>query len=411
MTNTSVYDTLQERGYIEQATHEQEIRELLASGPVTFYIGFDPTADSLHVGHFIQIMVMMRMQQAGHKPIALLGGGTAMVGDPSGRTDMRKMLTLEQINRNAESFKQQFSRFIDFGEGKAIMVNNADWLLKLNYVEFLRDIGKHFSVNKMLAAECFKNRLEKGLSFLEFNYMLMQSYDFLELYRKYNCRLQMGGSDQWSNIIFGVDLIRREENASAYGLTFRLLTTSEGKKMGKTEAGAVWLDPKKTKPYDFYQYWRNVDDPDVKNCLALLTLLPMEEVNRLGNLPGEKINMAKEVLAYEVTKLVHGEEEARNAQKGARTLFAGESDGIGSVPSTGIAKDRLEKGLDVLTLLLETGLVSSKSEGRRLVEQGGIYIGQERIDDFNRPVTLADFTENSLLLRKGKKIYRLVKLV
>ncbi|MCR4441967.1 MAG: tyrosine--tRNA ligase [Peptococcaceae bacterium] len=411
MSKTSVYDTLQERGYIEQATHEEEIKDLLAREPVTFYIGFDPTADSLHVGHFIQIMVMMHMQKAGHKPIALLGGGTAMVGDPSGRTDMRKMLTLEQINRNAESFKKQFSRFIDFSEGKAIMVNNADWLLELRYVEFLRDIGKHFSVNKMLAAECFKNRLEKGLSFLEFNYMLMQSYDFLELYRKYNCRLQMGGNDQWSNIIFGVDLIRREENASSYGLTFRLLTTSEGKKMGKTESGAVWLDPQKTKPYDFYQYWRNVDDPDVKNCLALLTFLPMEEVNRLGSLPGEKINEAKEALAYEVTKLVHGEEEARSVQKGARALFGSANPGSGSVPFTEVPKDRLEKGLDVLALLLETGLASSKSEGRRLVEQGGIYIGKERIDDFNRPVTLADFSENRLLLRKGKKVYHLVKLV
>lgn len=411
MADKNVYDILLERGYVEQATHEEEIRELLGREPVTFYIGFDPTADSLHVGHFIQVMVMMHLQRAGHKPIAIIGGGTAMVGDPSGRADMRKMLTLEQIERNAASFKKQFSRFIDFGEGKALMINNAEWLLKLNYVEFLRDIGRHFSVNRMLTFECFKNRLEKGLSFLEFNYMLMQSYDFLELYRRYNCKLQLGGSDQWSNIVAGVDLIRRVENGAAYGLTFRLLTTSEGKKMGKTEAGAVWLDASKTSPYDFYQYWRNVDDPDVGNCLALLTFLPMEEVNRLASLPGEEINKAKEVLAFEVTKLVHGEKEAQNAQQAAKALFGKAAKDADSIPATQIEKARLQGGTDILSLLLETGLITTKSEGRRLIEQGGIYLEEERIDDFNRQITLADAKDDKLLFRKGKKIYHLVKLV
>lgn len=411
MVKNNVYDILEERGYIEQATHEEEIRELLGREPVTFYIGFDPTADSLHVGHFIQVMVMMHMQRAGHKPIAIIGGGTAMVGDPSGRTDMRKMLTLEQIDKNAESFKKQFSRFIEFSDDKALMINNAEWLLKLNYVEFLRDIGKHFSVNRMLTHECFKNRLEKGLSFLEFNYMLMQAYDFLALYQKYNCKLQLGGSDQWSNIIAGVDLIRRVENGAAYGLTFRLLTTSEGKKMGKTESGAVWLDKEKTSPYDFYQYWRNVDDPDVKNCLALLTFLPMEEVNRLGALPGEEINKAKEILAFEVTKLVHGEKEAHQAQQTARALFASAAEGIDSAPAVQLEKSQLAQGMDILTLLLKTGLIASRSEGRRLIEQGGIYLADSRVEDFNYLVTLSDFTESTLLLRKGKKMYTLVKLV
>ena len=410
MTTKNVYDILQERGYIEQATHEEEVRELLGREPVTFYIGFDPTANSLHVGHFIQVMVMMHMQQAGHRPIALIGAGTAMVGDPSGRTDMRKMLTRKQISQNAASFKQQFSRFVDFGEDKALMLNNADWLLKLHYVKFLRDIGKHFSVNRMLTHDCFKNRLEKGLSFLEFNYMLMQSYDFLALYKKYNCKMQLGGSDQWSNIISGVDLIRRVENGSAYGLTFKLLTTSEGKKMGKTESGAVWLDPGKTAPYDFYQYWRNVEDPDVKNCLALLTFLPMEEVNRLGALKDAAINQAKEVLAFEVTKLVHGEEEAAKAQQAARALFANAADDSASIPATPLSKTELEAGLDILSLLIKTGLTASKGEGRRLIQQGGIYLEEERLDDFARLITLSDFKDGKLLLRKGKKVYHLVKI-
>lgn len=411
MATKNVYDILQERGYIEQATHEEEIKALLEKEQVTFYIGFDPTADSLHVGHFIQVMVMMHMQQAGHKPIAIIGGGTAMVGDPSGRTDMRKMLTLEQIEENAASFKKQFSRFIDFGEGMARMVNNADWLLKLNYVEFLRDIGKHFSVNRMLTHDCFKNRLEKGLSFLEFNYMLMQSYDFLELYKRYNCKMQLGGSDQWSNIISGVDLVRRVESASVYGLTFRLLTTSEGKKMGKTEAGAVWLDASKTSPYDFYQYWRNIEDPDVKNCLALLTFLPMEEVNRLGALPGEEINTAKEILAFEVTKLVHGEAAAGEAQATARAMFGSGAKDINSLPSTTIPASRLAQGIELMELLVETGLASSKSDARRTIQGGGIYVNEQRVDDFGLKLTPADFPEQRLLLRKGKKVYHAVKLI
>jgi tyrosyl-tRNA synthetase len=410
MSNSNVYDTLLERGYIEQATHEEEIRELLGKEKVTFYIGFDPTADSLHVGHFIQVMVMMHMQKAGHKPIALFGGGTGMIGDPSGRTDLRKMLTREQVDANVRSFQKQFSRFIEFGEGKAIMVDNADWLAQLNYIDFLRDIGKHFSVNRMLTAECFKNRLEKGLSFLEFNYMLMQSYDFLELYRRFHCKLQLGGNDQWSNIISGVDLVRRVENASVYGLTFKLLTTSEGKKMGKTESGALWLDPAKTSPYDFYQYWRNINDPDVENCLALLTFLPMEEVKRLGALKDEKINQAKEILAYEVTKLVHGEEEAIKAQQAARSLFGNFGDDDSSMPTTNLPEAYFQAGVDILSLLLEIGLISSKGDGRRLIQQGGVYLGEQRVDDFARLVTLSDFTDKRLLVRKGKKSYHQIKL-
>ncbi|MGB3973250.1 MAG: tyrosine--tRNA ligase [Peptococcia bacterium] len=411
MSAQNVFDILMERGYVEQATHEEEVRELLGREPVTFYIGFDPTANSLHVGHFIQVMVMMHMQKAGHRPIALIGGGTAMVGDPSGRTDMRQMLSLEQIQQNSVAFKEQFSRFIDFGPDKAMMINNADWLLKLNYVDFMRDIGKHFSVNRMLTADAFKNRLEKGgLSFLEFNYMLMQSYDFLYLHQKYNCQLQLGGSDQWSNIISGVDLIRRVESKPAYGLTFKLLTTSEGHKMGKTASGAVWLDAEKTSPYDFYQYWRNIADPDVKNCLALLTFLPMSEVNRLGSLKDEKINEAKKTLAFEVTKLVHGEEEALKAQQAAEALFGGANRDAADMPTTEIAKSRFDVGIDILTLLMETGLTASKSEGRRLIQQGGLYLEDTRNDDPNRLVTTADFQDGKLLLRKGKKVYHLIKL-
>ncbi len=405
----NVYDILLERGYIEQATDEDSIREVLAKEPVTFYIGFDPTADSLHVGHFIQIMVMIHMQKAGHRPIVLFGGGTGMVGDPSGRTDMRKMLTLKQVEHNIASFQKQMSRFIDFGEEKAIMVNNGDWLLGLNYIDFIRDIGRHFSVNRMLTADCFKNRLEKGLSFLEFNYMLMQSFDFLELYRRYGCTLQLGGNDQWSNIINGVDLVRRADAALVYGLTFKLLTNSSGKKMGKTESGALWLDAEKTSPYDFYQYWRNVDDADVANCLALLTFLPMDEVKRLGNLPGAEINKAKEVLAFEITKLVHGEKEAIAAQGAAQALFSQGND-TDNLPSTALPAALFKNGLDIISLLNNVGLIASKSEGRRLVSEGGFYLNGERIDDFTFVVTAEHFVEGKILLRKGKKVYHQVTL-
>lgn len=406
----NVYDILMERGFIEQATHEEEIRELLGKERVTFYIGFDPTADSLHVGHLLQMIAMTHMQKAGHIPIALIGGGTAMVGDPSGKSEMRMMLSQEQIENNARKFKKQFEKLIDFSDDKAIMVNNADWLLDLNYISFLRDIGKHFSVNRMLTAECYKQRLETGLTFLEFNYMLMQSYDFLQLYRKYGCRLQMGGNDQWSNIISGVELIRKVEGAEAYGLTFTLLTTSEGKKMGKTEAGAIWLDPEKTSCYDFYQYWRNVDDKDVEKCLSLLTFLPMEEVRRLGSLEGAEINKAKEILAFELTKMIHGEEEAKKAEAAAKALFYNGSD-ISSVPSTDITLKELEGGMGILELLMLTGLTSSKSEGRRLIQQGGIYVKDMRVDDIDFKIYERDFDDNkNLLIRKGKKVHHLVKL-
>ena len=403
----SVYDILLERGYIKQVTHEDEIKELLEKEKITFYIGFDPTADSLHVGHFVQMMVMTHMQRAGHRPIALLGGGTTMVGDPSGKTDMRKMLTKEQIQHNAECFKTQFSKLIDFSDEKAIMVNNADWLLNLNYVEFLREVGVHFSVNRMLTAECFKQRLEKGLSFLEFNYMLMQGYDFLELNRRYGCVLEMGGDDQWSNILAGADLIRRKETKAAYGMTFALLTNSEGKKMGKTENGALWLDKDKTSPYEFYQYWRNIDDADVEKCLALLTFLPMDEVRRLGSLQGAEINEAKKVLAYEVTKLIHSEEEAQNAKTAAEALFSGGQD-MSSVPTVTISKDML--GCTITDLLVSTKILPSKSEARRLVQQGGLTVNDEKISDGNMVVTEGNFKDGSMLIRRGKKNYNRIVL-
>ncbi|AGC69080.1 tyrosine--tRNA ligase TyrS [Thermoclostridium stercorarium subsp. stercorarium DSM 8532] len=403
----NVFDVLKERGFIAQTTNEDKIREILGSQQVTFYIGFDPTADSLHVGHLLQLIVMSHMQKAGHRPIAVLGGGTAMVGDPSGRTDMRQMLTKEQIDYNASRFKVQMEKLIDFSDGKAIMVNNGDWLLGLNYVEFLREIGVHFSVNRMLAAECFKSRLERGLSFIEFNYMLMQSYDFLRLYQDYNCILELGGDDQWSNILAGIDLIRRVKGEEAYGMTFCLLTTSEGKKMGKTQKGAVWLDPEKTSPYDFYQYWRNVNDADVIRFLKLLTFLPMEEIERLAQYRDEKINEAKEILAYEVTKIVHGEEEARKAQQAARALFADGGD-LSSAPTTEISGDDLKDGIGILDLLMKAGLIPSKGEGRRLISQGGIYINGERVDDQNRIITSDDFKEGQLFIRKGKKMYHRV---
>lgn len=407
----NAYDILKERGFIEQATHEEEIRELLEREKVVFYVGFDPTADSLHVGHLLPMMAMAHMQRAGHTPIALLGGGTAMVGDPSGRTDMRKMLTREQIDYNASRFKEQFKRLLDFSDNKAYMLNNADWLLELKYIDFLREIGSHFSVNRMLAAECYKQRLESGLTFLEFNYMVMQSYDFLYLYRNYGCKLQMGGNDQWSNIISGADLIRRVEGGSAYGMTFTLLTTSEGIKMGKTQAGALWLDPEKVSPYDFYQYWRNVDDRDVEKCLKLLTFLPMDEIKRLSSLEGAEINKAKEVLAFEITSMIHGKEEAEKAQEAARALFKDGTD-TSAVPYTEIDSQKFAEGMDITELLLLTGLVSSKSEGRRLIQQGGIYIGESRVDDIGLKITMKDFdSDKTLLLRKGKKVYHMVKLI
>jgi len=403
----SVFETLKERGYIAQMTHEEEIKKLLENEKVTFYIGFDPTADSLHVGHFVQLMVMAHMQKAGHRPIAILGGGTAMVGDPSGRTDMRKMLTLEEIQHNAEKFKKQMTKFIDFSDGKALMINNADWLLKLNYVEFLRNIGVHFSVNRMLTAECFKTRLERGLSFIEFNYMLMQSYDFLKLFQDYNCKLQLGGDDQWSNILGGVELIRRVEGKEAYGMTFVLLTTSEGKKMGKTQKGALWLDPEKTSPFEFYQYWRNVHDNDVIKCLKLLTFLPMSEIEELSKLKDEQINAAKKILAYEVTKLVHGEEEANKAQKLAEALFEKAGDTT-NMPKTEIPSADIENGISILDVLIKTGLAPSKSEGRRLIIQGGIYIGEKRVDSPDYQLTADSFENNELIIRKGKKVFHKV---
>lgn len=401
---SSVFETLKERGYIAQLTHEEKIKELLEKEKITFYIGFDPTADSLHVGHFLQMMVMAHMQKAGHRPIALIGGGTAMVGDPTGRTDMRKMMTREEIKHNADCFKKQLSKFIEFGEGKAIMVDNADWLLDLNYIEFLRDIGVHFSVNRMLTAECFKSRLERGLSFIEFNYMLMQSYDFLKLYKEYGCIMQLGGDDQWSNILGGIDLIRRKEGKEVYGMTFTLLTTSEGKKMGKTEKGALWLDANKTSPYEFYQYWRNIHDADVIKCLKLLTFVPMEEIEEYAKLKDQEINIAKKRLAFEVTKLIHGEEEALNAQKTAEALFE-KGASTDNMPTTEVASGELSNGINIIDLLLKTKLIPSKGEGRRLIEQGGISVNDVRVEGFDRLVTMDDFNNGELIIKKGKKTY------
>lgn len=405
----SVFETLKERGFIAQLTHEDAIKEMLEKQKVTFYIGFDPTADSLHVGHFLQMMVMAHMQKAGHKPIAIIGGGTAMVGDPTGKTDMRKMMTREEIKHNADNFKKQMSKFIDFTNDKAIMLDNSDWLLELNYVQFLREIGVHFSVNRMLTAECFKSRLEKGLSFIEFNYMLMQSYDFLKLFQDYGCSLQLGGDDQWSNILGGIDLIRRVEGKESYGMTFTLLTTSEGKKMGKTEKGALWLDASKTSPYEFYQYWRNIHDADVIKCLKLLTFLPMEEIEKLAQLKDEKINEAKKVLAFEVTKLIHGEEEALKARQAAEALFGGVGN-TANMPSTELSADEMGSGINILDLLLKTGLVPSKSEGRRLVTQGCVYIGENRVDSFELMIAFGHFTNGELIIKKGKKTYHKVIL-
>ncbi len=406
----SVFDTLLERGFIQQMTHEEEIRKLLQNEKITFYIGFDPTADSLHIGHFLTVMAMAHMQRAGHRPIALMGGGTGMVGDPTGRTDMRSMMSKETIEHNVNCFKKQLSHFITFDNDSAIIVNNASWLCNLNYIDFLREVGVHFSVNRMLTAECFKTRMEKGLSFLEFNYMLMQSYDFLVLNQKYGCKMQLGGNDQWSNIIGGVELIRRIQNDDAYGMTFTLLTTSEGKKMGKTMGGAIWLDPNKTSPYEFYQYWRNIDDRDVEKCLALLTFLPMEEVRRLGALKDEKINEAKEVLAYEVTKIVHSEEEAKKAEAAAKALFKGGAN-AGSIPTTYIEESEIKNGIDIITLLQKAKLIPSRAEGRRLIAQNGIKINDSVVNSIDYKISDNDFKDNILLLQKGKKVFHHISII
>lgn len=407
--STNVYDILLERGFIEQVTHEQEVRELLGKEKVTFYIGFDATADSLTAGHFLTIMAMMHMQRAGHRPIALLGGGTTMIGDPSGKSDMRTMMTKEKIMHNAECFHKQLAKFIDFDNDNAIIANNADWLLDLNYVEFLREIGVHFSVNKMLTAECYKQRMEKGLTFFEFNYMLMQSYDFWKLHKEYGCCLELGGNDQWSNIIGGVELIRRKEQKPAYGLTFKLLTTSEGIKMGKTMKGAVWLNPEKTSPYEFYQYWRNIEDVKVEECLGLLTFLPMDEVRRLGALKGAEINKAKEVLAYEITKIVHGEEEAAKAQEAARAVFAGGGKSE-DMPTTLYDKSELDVGKDLITLLVDTKLAPTRSEARRLIMQGGITVNDVKVTEVDKVFTSNDFdAEGALVIKKGKKGFHQIK--
>lgn len=408
--STNVYDVLLERGFIEQTTHEAEIRELLGKEKVTFYIGFDATADSLTAGHFLTIMAMMHMQRAGHRPIALLGGGTTMIGDPSGKSDMRTMMTRETIDHNAECFKQQLSKFIDFDDNNAIVANNADWLLDLNYVEFLREIGVHFSVNKMLTADCYKQRMEKGLTFFEFNYMLMQSYDFWKLNKMYGCTMELGGNDQWSNIIGGVELIRRKEQKPAYGLTFKLLTTSEGIKMGKTMKGAVWLNPEKTSPYEFYQYWRNIEDVKVEECLGLLTFLPMDEVRRLGALEGAEINQAKEVLAYEITKIVHGEEEAKKAQEASKALFTGglKSDDI---PTSFYSESELNEGIDLITLMVNSKLAPTRSEARRLIQQGGVMVNDVKVTDVGQKFTAADLdSDGALLIKKGKKGYHQIKI-
>lgn len=400
-----VFEELKARGLIAQMTDEEKIRDLLDNQKTTFYIGFDPTADSLHVGHFVQIMVMAHMQRAGHTPIALFGGGTGMIGDPSGKTDMRRMMTPDEINHNIECFKKQMSRLIDFSDGKAIMANNGDWLLNLNYIQFMRDIGVHFSVNRMLAAECYKQRLERGLSFFEMNYMIMQSYDFLELNHRYNCRLELGGDDQWSNIIGGVELLRRKESKEAFGMTFTLLTTSEGKKMGKTEKGAVWLDPEKTTPFEFYQYWRNIGDADVIKCLKILTFLPLSEIEELAKLEGSELNKAKEILAFEVTKLIHGEEEAIKAQEGARALF-GAGANTDNMPTTTLSGDDFENGeIAVLDLLLKTKLIPSKGEGRRLIEQGGIAVDDRKIENALEKIPVSAFEKGYVIIKKGKKIH------
>ena len=401
----NIYEELQARGLIAQVTDEEEIRELINTGKATFYIGFDPTADSLHVGHFMALCLMKRLQMAGNKPIALLGGGTGMVGDPSGRSDMRQMMTVETIQHNCDRFKEQMSKFIDFSDGKALMVNNADWLLNLNYVELLREIGPHFSVNRMLSAECYKQRMEKGLSFLEFNYMIMQSYDFYVLYQKYGCNLQFGGDDQWSNMLHGTELIRRKLGENAAAMTITLLLNSEGKKMGKTQSGAVWLDPEKTSPFEFYQYWRNIADADVLKCIRMLTFLPLEEIDKMDSWEGAQLNTAKEILAFELTKLVHNEEEAVKAQEAARALFS--QGAAADMPTAELSDEDMTQGkIDLLTLLVKSGLVPSKSEARRAVQQGGVTIDGEKADDITAVYAAEAFSKEGMVMKKGKKNFR-----
>lgn len=405
-----IYDELIARGLLAQVTDEDEIRDLVNNGKATFYIGFDCTADSLTAGHFMALTLMKRMQMAGNKPIALIGGGTTMIGDPSGRTDMRKMLTREEIDHNAECFKRQMERFIEFGEGKAMMLNNADWLLNLNYVELLREVGACFSVNNMLRAECYKQRMEKGLSFLEFNYMIMQSYDFYHMFQKYGCNMQFGGDDQWSNMLGGTELIRRKLGKDAYAMTITLLTDSQGKKMGKTAGNAVWLDPNKTSPFDFYQYWRNVDDSDVLKCIKMLTFLPLDEIEKMESWEGSQLNRAKEILAFELTQMVHGTEEARKAQEAARALF-GSGANSENMPTTEItAADLTDGAINILDLMQKAGLIASKGEGRRLVQQGGVSVDDVKVTDIAKTCTAADFEKGHVIIKKGKKVFHKVVL-
>ena len=406
----NVFDTLMERGFIQQTTDDEALKEILGESFITCYIGFDPTSDSFHVGSLIPIMALAHMQRAGHKPIALIGGGTGLVGDPSGKTEMRQLLTLEQIESNAKGLKEQLKRFLDFNEDKALMLNNADWLVPLNYIEFLRDIGRHFSVNRMLAAESYRQRLATGLSFIEFNYMLLQAYDFYYLYKHYNCILQMGGNDQWGNIVAGIELVRRMEGATIYGMTFPLITTATGEKMGKTAKGAVWLDPKRTTPYEYYQYWINCDDRDVERFLAFFTFLDMEEIKRITSVTGEELKKAKEILAFETTKICHGEEAAKKAQESSKALFAGKGDEISSVPTKYIEPEKVEKGMPAFVFLARVGLCKSSSEARRLITQGGIYIEKERVKNPEMFITLDHFPKGELLLRAGKKRYLRVVL-
>ena len=404
-----IYDELVARGLIAQVTNEKEIREMVNNGKATYYNGFDPTADSLHVGHFMALCLMKRLQMAGNKPIALIGGGTAMIGDPSGRSDMRQMMTKETIAHNCDCFKKQMSRFIDFSEGKALLVNNADWLMELNYVDVLREVGPHFSVNRMLTAECYKQRMEKGLSFLEFNYMIMQSYDFYALFQKYGCNMQFGGDDQWSNMLGGTELIRRKLGKDAHAMTITLLLNSEGKKMGKTQSGAVWLDPNKTSPFDFYQYWRNVADADGLKCLRMLTFLPLEQIDEMDKWEGSPLNQAKELLAYELTALVHGEEEAKKAQEGARALFS--SGNAANLPTVEVAEaDLTDDGMDIISLLMKAGLVPSRSEGRRAVEQGGVSVNGEKVADFKAVIGKDQLQGDGIVLKRGKKKFCKVTL-